>query len=281
MIKFLIKKSLNTVVPEFFSCETTDKTSIYRPVTPSLNDQLRSLGVAGSISILSVEDFPTHVDDFLVCVLDENSLVPDDYIARIMAMNNLHRDAALFCGPVGTHSSIKPTSTINKILELYKTYHYDSFSRFISCEINNDYNYYPPITGCVISGRVYNMVHGYKPQRTVRSIIENNKDFFCSLSKLGPMIYSNRLSTFQYLTSEDLKTENLIQYWYTEGYSSAQLDKHNKVDTNKESSKLLKLEYLISNTDSPNDSSFKFIIDACKCMYSVGYYECLTNSKIL
>lgn len=275
MIKFLIKKSQRTVVPGFFSCEGEDKSVMYAPATESLKKQIQSLSISADIQVLNIEDFPQRVDSFLVSILDENSVIPDDYVARVLAMNNLHRDFSLFCGPVKPYFSLKPASAINAaLLNMYKLYNYESFSSFISCSLNGDHNHYPCITGCVISGHAYNMAHGYTCNKTPRSILENNKNFFKLIENIGPMIYSARLGTFYYITSDEARPDNLIKYWYEVGFENGQIDKINSSSIRNQSKELAQLEMQnIPESDS--------MINACKCMYTVGYYEALTSSKII
>lgn len=219
-IDFYIKKSKQKVVPPFFTHVLDGESAfVYRPATDELERQIKELGLNAAVNVVDIQNIPTKVDSFLVCILDENSIIPDDYVSRVLSINNLHRDAAMFCGPITPVAQTIPTDWfIARISKTYRSYEIDGFSAFSSCYINKDLQNYPAIDGCIFSGRHYNQVGGYRPIMSPRSLVEKNDLFFAALDKIGPMIYSDRLKTLYYITSEELRPEHMPKYYYSLGY---------------------------------------------------------------
>jgi len=189
-----------------------------------LKVQAKFLNIDYSITKGPSSEIPRKVDSFLFIILEENSLIPDDYLSRILSMNNLHRDMSCMFGPRLTRSS-RIVLELAGFLDFYYNYNLDSFSTFISCYINSQEWLYPPITGCVFSGRSYNSVGGYQELKTPRHTTEENPDFFSRVDKSGKMIYSDRLTTYKFITHEDLENANIMKWCYSKGFTE-ELIKH-------------------------------------------------------
>lgn len=261
----MLKKSKFKVVPHLHESYIND--TLYTPAYFSLKRQLQDQSISGSVDI--IEQFPRKTMAFLVCILDENSLVPDDYVARLLAVNNIHRDMSMCCGPVlNMYPEHKIDKTESAIVAKYKQYKIPAISNVISCTID-DSDHFPPTTGCLISGHYYNQIGGYTPIETVRCSTIDNPAVFNRLLKLGPIIYSTALSTSYFVTSDELNMANYAKHFYDLGYFDGLLGKQRPNVIND-------IEYDLSQ-DEVNVS----LINTCKCNYNVGYYEALAKNLII
>lgn len=284
-IEIYIKKTRHKAVPPFYSHSfDRDQSSLYRPALDSIKAQIKELGVTASVDLVDVQDIPVKTNAFLLCILDENSLIADDYIARILSTNNLHRDMAMVCGPVLPVSKNQPLDWfVLKIADTYKKYDLKNFSSFISTYINGDYQNYPSIEGCIFSGRHYNEMGGYRPVITPRFLMEKNYDFLSGLDRIGPLVYSERLSTLYYVNPEELEMNNFSKFYYCMGYYDALCPPNAK----SYNSVVLALEFVDNDsayadkTDSDRISKYGNMLTTLKCIYEVGFTEAKTNNKIL
>lgn len=282
---FILKSKFKSVPPEF---NHVDLPYTYRPCLISLNDQIKQItGVSISCSIIEYEDIPSNVKAGIICILDENSLIPSDYINRILAINNLHTNACFFCGPVDTiYSQIKNDWFISKISGLYKRYNIGELNHFISCEINNDTINYPIILGNIFIGAYYNAVGGYNPIVSPRGPIYKNPHFFKRLNRVEnrPMVYNNRLSTMYFITNEEMEISNFGHYYYTLGYMDG-LAANNQsfVDQYIKSNNMLEIldPTWLTQGSTSNNECYKKQIMLLKCHYDIGYAEAFTGAKII
>tara|TARA_R110000824_G_scaffold221481_1_gene408589 strand:+ start:3329 stop:4282 length:954 start_codon:yes stop_codon:yes gene_type:complete len=281
---FVGNDSLNPANPS--DTNEDDKLFRYDPCVESLKKQSASFEVPVNIEILELEEIPPTTDSFLTVFLHENSLITPDYIPRLMAMNNLFKSAAAFCGPHHTRSRRHPDWFISRILHRYKNYEIDSFDTSLVCKITDEQLNYPPIYGSVIPSRYYNEVGGYQAIKTPRSVLENNSRFFKSLSALGDIIYSSRLNTSYFISPEEFELENFSKYYYNLGYSRGLVtDPEEEFDPFLLDASLLE----IKNTDWANlneavpeylKSVYKRNISVFRCSYELGFFEAVTGQKI-
>lgn len=286
-IEFYIKKSRSKIVPPFYSSVVEGESSLYKPVTASLEQQVKELNINAGVHVVDIQDIPVKTGAFLLCVLDENSLIPDDYLHRIVSMNNLHRDAALVCGPVKTVSQTQPIDWfVSRIARVYKNYFLDGFSSFISCYLNDDSQNYPPIDGCVFSGRHYNECGGYRAIMTPRFMLEKNFEFLSRIDKTGPMVYSDRLKTLYYISSEEFEIQNFSRFYYCLGYydglQSTSKKFRNQFITNANLLEVDSLTWVDDNHDVAESKRDKYGQAAAtlKCMYELGYTEAIVKGKL-
>jgi hypothetical protein len=186
-----------------------------------IHKQGKNLSVDYLLNVGPASEIPRKTDAFLFVILDENTLIPSDYLSRILSMNNLHRDMAFCCGPRLTRCSRNNLELAN-LEALYHSYNIDSFSTFISCSINNEPWNYPPISGCVFSGRHYNSAGGYQELITPRGPTENYS-FLGRIDKMGPAIYTERLKTYKFLTHDEIQINSMAKWCYFQGYKSKSL----------------------------------------------------------
>lgn len=182
-----------------------------------IHKQGKNLSVDYILNVGPASEIPRKTDAFLFVILDENTLIPNDYLSRILSMNNLHRDMSFCCGPRPTRSS-RNNLDYDSLEPLYHTYSLDSFSTFISCLINNEPWSYPPISGCVFSGRHYNSVGGYQELMTPRGPTENYS-FLSRIDKTGPAVYTERLKTYKFLTHDEMQINSIAKWCYLKGYT--------------------------------------------------------------
>lgn len=275
-VEFYIIRSETLVVPAFFNTNISGQ--MFRPAYDVIEKQIKELNLNAGVNMVDIKDIPVNTQSFLVCILGENSLVPDDYVARLLSMNNLHRNMSLLCGPVNTTSNVIPKDWfISKIAKNYKNYEIDGFSSFISCYLNNDESNYPPIEGCIFSGRHYNECGGYRPIFSPRYLITKDSNLLSELDKSGPIIYSDRLRTITYISSDEYEMSNFSKYYYRLGY----YDGTRGINHN---SKILEItDFERYNKDIPEDNKEKYlkISKILECMYKIGHTEAVTQNAIL
>ena len=116
-------------------------------------------------------------------------------------------------------------SSIPASLKLYENYSLDSFSTFISCVLNSQNWLYPFMSGCIFSGRHYNSVGGYSELLSPRGPV-NSIEFFGRIDKSGPIVYSECLKTYKYLTEDHLGRESMASWCYQQGFLDKSIDRH-------------------------------------------------------
>ena len=189
-----------------------------------IKKQAKELNVDYHLHIEHLSEIPRRTDSFLFVILEENSFIPIDYLARIMSVNNLHRDMACVCGPRITRYSRIGLDIAglqdgkSGLLDYYYKYELDSFSTFISCYLNGQNWLYPPTTSCVYSGRHYNSVGGYTPLESPRGPIQDNPAFMSTIDRAGPIVYNERLRTYKFVTHEETDRKHLSKYCYDRGF---------------------------------------------------------------
>ena len=182
-----------------------------------IKKQAKLLNLDYSLQIGPLSGVPRKTDSFLFCLLDENTFVPADYLARITSVGNLHRDLSCMCGPRITRYS-RIVLDDAELQNHYFKYELDSFSTFISCYLNGQNWLYPPVTSCVYSGRHYNSVGGYNPTESPRGPIQDNPTFMSALDRAGPIVYNERLRTYKFVTYEETNRKHLSKYCYDRGF---------------------------------------------------------------
>lgn len=261
---------------------------VYHPCLDSLKNQAEAFEIPVNVELVNLDEIPRSTDSFLTIILHQNSLIPEDYLPRIMAMNNLHRSAACFCGPVYTRSKSHPRDWfISRILKGYKNYEIDSFGTSLSCKINTEVLNYPPIFGCVFSSRYYNDAGGYEPLRSPRHDIENNTLFFKKIDTIGDVIYSSKLNTSYFVTAEEFEIENFSKYYYSLGYQQGLMTENEKIfdriAENYNWLELQNLEWCESNEEVDIAQKFSYTrqMAILKCSYQLGFYEAVAGEKIV
>lgn len=287
-LEFLLLRNKNKkLLPTMEFPVYTDSPYVYKQAGHSIDEQSKSLtGLSIGKTVIEYEEIPSKINASILCILDENSIVPSDYINRILAMNNLHTRASFFCGPVFNTSPVIPTDLLNsKISNSYKTYGLNEFGSFISCYLNDDFRNYPPIHGNIFIGSYYNSVGGYNPVISPRGRVYRNPKFFDRLEKTSTdIIYSSRLSTGYFITAEELSIENFSSYYYALGYSDGlnastkdmedqYIKCHNMLDIEDPS-------WITQGPEAQNEIYKKYLY-VLKCNYDVGYFEAISKTKII
>lgn len=257
----------------------------YVPIEDNLQKQIEQFDIDAEIHQISLESIPVRADSHLICFLDQNSLIPSDYVARIIAMNNLHTDAVAFCGPVFVEKAVSPTDWfISKIAAQYKRYSLDGFDSFISCTLNEDQQNYPDINGLILIGQYYNKMGGISIIKD-RHIIPNVSLFLNNVSSMGDIVYSSRLSTGYFVTSQEFNIENFSKYYYKLGYLNGL--KSNNIDMKYQFAKnnnLLEIEslsWITQNEEVKDNDDYIKHIAIFKCIYELGFFEAFTKTRII
>lgn len=286
-LQFLIIKSDFKKIPPLLEFSNpNDSPYVYMSCVDSIKSQVLHLGLNTDINIIEYKDIPSKVNAHLVVFLSEKSLVPSDYVNRILAMNNLHTNAGAFCGPIFTQKPEGFDWFTSKIAETYMRYSLDSFSSFISCSLTKDNENYPPIFGNVFVGHYYNKIGGYNPIKSERANIYTNPKCFERLERSGgELIYSERLSSGYYITAEEMSIENFKNYYYSMGYaqgvkSTAESFTHQYI----QNSNMLEIEnitWVTENRNVDNNLEYKKNVSILKCMYDLGYFEGMTGKLLV
>lgn len=224
-LEFYIVQENKVVPPEFVHNESKDTYFTLEDISK----QAKLLNIDYTLTCGALSGIPRKTDSFLFIVLSENSLIPGDFLSKILSINNLHRDAACFCGPRIARSS-KSTLDLANFLKLYQNYSLDSFSTFISCYINGQDWLYPSISGSIFSGRHYNSVGGYSEHMSPRGPVENI-EFFNRIDRSGPMVYSECLKTYKFLTDIDMVRPYMTQWCYEQGYVDQSMNRNSYLKT--------------------------------------------------
>ena len=268
--------------------------SLHEPCIDSVKRQIAELELKADISIVEASEVPRDVNSRLVILLDQNSLIPRQYILSAVSMNNMFKSNAVFCGPVSTKSSSKPTDWfISDIAEYYKTYSINDFSKVLAFDITEEPELFPPANTCVVSARFYNEVGGYSPLVSPRGDIKNNSLFLLELSKIGSIVYTKSLDTSYYVSSSEFQVANFSKYFYNLGYCRGVnmfKNKEEQYETlwkmfveSPESIDNRTLSFINFNTEIESERKKKYAekLATFKCLYQVGMFEGINGQKIL
>jgi hypothetical protein len=282
---YILKSPYKKIPPGLIFNNPEDQEYPYTPVFASLEGQAKEFSVDIEVSEIEITEIPTRANSYLIVFLDQNSIIPQDYIARILSMNNLHTNAAAFCGPVFTEKSVhKIDWFISKISSLYKRYSLDGFDSFISCRLNDDEQNFPPISGSIFSGSHYTKIGGIKCISS-RYPFADTQLFLQKAKDIGEIIYSSRLSTGYFITTEELEIENFSKYYYQLGYSDGLKSSPEKMNHQfAQNQNLLEIESLswaTQNEEVKENKEYIKHIAIFKCLYEVGFFEAFTGSKLI
>lgn len=285
IIFYIVESPYKKVPPSIVHSNPDDDKYSYLTPEQTLEKQAKEFNVDIEIREVSLNEIPIKAESFLLCFLDKNSLVPSDYIARILSMNNLHTNAVAFCGPVFTTKSVhKIDWFISKVSNLYKKYSLDSFDSFISCRLNEDEQNYPEITGTIFSGSNYTKLGGIQTI-SARYDIPKVSEFFSRSKDLGDIIYSSRLSTGYFITAEEFNIENFSQYYYKLGYQdglkSTPEKMYHQFAQNNNLLEIESLSWATQNEEVKENKEYIKHVAIFKCLYELGFFEAFTGTRII
>mgnify|MGYP007071585468 CR=1 FL=1 len=198
MIDVIVVNDGSSPPTSFHTSSPVDKGIPYTGIH-CLEKQAQELNVSINIRHVSKDEIPTNTKNFLVCFLSNKSIIPVDYLGRVLAINNLFRSSYVF---LGDHSTLKDNT------ELYKTRKIGNTPHELMIKTKLEYSLFQ---GVVISGHYYNSVGGL--------ILEKNKRFttsFCKNIFSTDIIWSNRLNVFNFEP-----TPKMNEYWYNYGSVSS------------------------------------------------------------
>jgi hypothetical protein len=264
MIDFFIINN-ETKVPGIFSTSSKDDRGIaYRPCSESLENQAKELGVKINIKKLDLNEVPSSTKSLLVGFLCENNLIPDDYLARVMSLNNLYRSAYGFLGDHSCVYNNTKSSEFNN--ELASIYH----ARKIGGEWNKnslmeltDEIHQPLIYGCIFNGYYYNSNGGFKPVLTPRTMSAMAPSL---INKNNQLIWSRRLNIFEYIPLSDFDDKFFSKWFYDLGYLNQEKWSDNP-------------DMLLFGCKF-KDEDYKKRINFFKWIYDAGCYESFIGEKI-
>lgn len=265
MIDFFIIQN-KVKVPEIYTTSNKeDKGIAYRPCTQSLEKQAKELGIAININVVELNDVPTSTKSLLVGFLCENNLIPDDYLARILSMNNLYRSANGF---LGDHKAVYNSNhEIGVYLDLIDTYHKRQMGSVWNKNSLMEYTdeiKMPLIYGSVFNGHYYNSHGGFTATLTARTISPASLSLINTENQL---VWAKRLDIFEFLPITEINKEIFGNWFYELGYFSK--EKH---DINPELL-LLKGKHKIESLERKT-------IDFLCWMHDTGCYESFVGYKL-
>ena len=239
--------------------------------------------------MLEPSDIPSRCQSNLICLLDESMFIPNDFLNRVASLNNIFRDAGLFCGPTLTRWEGKPSGFSRSIEKNYYRY-YLNFGNTQVADITTEQHNYPSIIGSVISGLAYNQI-GFSFLDSGRSTILDNRSIIQQISRKHKVYYCANLLKYKYLYNEDLSIENLSEYYYGMGYQDGLLmaakqikEKHRELwHKFVASPELLDNEmprWLYKEDPEAIGSHLEKLV-LLKCKYQIGMYEGMLGQKLI
>lgn len=267
MIDFIIIKN-KVKIPNIYSISNKeDKGIAYRPCLESLEKQAKELGIAVNIKLLELNEIPISTNCLLIGFLCENNLIPDDYLGRIISLNNLYRSANGF---IGNHKSVCSNNyNFNNSIdpELVNLYH----NRIIGSEWNKnslmeltDEIKYPLIYGAIFNGYYYNSNGGFVPTVTPRTISTMSSSL---INKENQLIWSKRLNIFEFLPALEINDITFGNWFYEMGYFSKEKHEDNP-------------DLLLFKNKFKKDLEEKKKTNFLCWMHDTGHYESYTGYKI-
>ena len=255
----------------------------------ALKTEIDQYQIDGEIHVIEPKEIPCRIQTNLIAFIDENKFLPNDFLNRAISLNNLFRDGGVFCGPVHTVWDGTPSGFVKSI---EKNYHkYDLyFGNSQVCDITNEEHNYPSLIGSVISGAAYNTV-GYTPLVSPRYHFFDDKTFIQRIAKTHKVFYSASLLKARYLTSFDMETATISNYYYNLGYQDGiLLANKNLKDKHKElwhrfvnSPELLDNEMprWLYDDDVEENGEYLEKLVVLKCKYQIGFYEGMMGQKLI
>lgn len=270
----------------------------------ALKKEVDAYNINADVNIVSIESIPAQCDANLICFLDQNMFIPDDFLNRAVALNNLFRDGGVFCGPVYTHWDDNSPSFIKSIEKNYHRYHLH-FGNSQVCDITQEEHNYPRLIGSVFSGSAYNEI-GYSSLKSPRHQSLDNRSFIQKIGRRYKILYAEDLYKIRYLTSSDMETKNISDYYYDMGFQDGLLlsmknvaDKQNELwHRFVESPELLDnemprwlykdiIEQANENSGLPKKITPVFEFDyleklvILKCKYQIGFFEGMMGTQLV
>ena len=267
------------------------KDTVLESCTDSLQKQATQFGIDAIVTLVDVENIPTTSDASLVGILDENMFIRSDYLAAVVSINNLHRDAAVLCGPICTRHKNNSDWFTKAIEENYKNYSIPVTEEMLLIDISDEEHNFPPINGCFFSGRIYNEIGGYTPIASPRGYLRNNKHFIKMMSTKGRIIHSSSLKSIYFISEAEFDVESISEYYYDLGYQdgiliSYKTDKERLAETwhrfieSPEMFDNTSPRWLLSDDEETNYSYAEKLV-FLKCKYQVGFFEGMLGRKII
>ena len=149
------------------------------------------------------DKFPLRIDSSLALILDDSMMIKNDMLNHIISLNNMFRDAGVFCGPVYQHAPSVGNIKNQKYFSSY--YNYDiNFGSSEICDISKDINNYPSLIGCCVTKNAFNSF----PLENIhasRFPTKENKLFISQVSKQNKIFYCNGFSKVKNLDSKDFE----------------------------------------------------------------------------
>jgi len=265
MIDFFIIQNKTKVPPIYSTSNKDDRGTGYRPCLESLEKQAKELGVVVNIKPVELNEVPTSTKSLLVGFLCENNLIPDDYLARVLSLNNLYRSANGF---IGDHTAIYNCNHDNQIdAELIQTYH----RRLIGSDWNKnslmeytDEVTVPLIYGSIFNGYYYNSNGGFTATLTPRTLSP-----ICPglINKENQLVWAKRLNVFEFIPIPEINDTTFGNWFYEMGFFSK--EKHD----NNADLLLLKSKFLRETKERKR-------VDFLCWMCDTGCYESFLGYKL-
>lgn len=265
MIDYFIIKN-KTKVPPIYSTSSKDDRGIpYRPCLESLERQAKELGVTTNIKLIELNEIPTSTKSLLVGFLCENNLIPDDYLARILSLNNLYRSANGF---IGDHTAIYNYNQNKDIdSELVQTYHKriigSDWNKNILMEYTDEIKT-PLIYGAIFNGCYYNSNGGFTATITPRTLSPISPSL---INKENKLVWSKRLNILEFIPSLEMTDLTFGNWFYEIGFFSK--EKHEN-----------DADLLLLKSKFPRDTEARQKIDFLCWMYDTGCYESFLGYKL-
>lgn len=263
--------------------------NIYLPILTSIKNEIKEYNLSANITEIENDNIPSKTTASIVLIIDSSFYVENDYLNKIISINNVFRDGAIFCGPTDTYTNMNLAQGIQKINKNYKKYKL-SFGNSIVSSITKEIQHYPDIYCVAISGRAYNDF-AYRPLVSPRHISINNKLFISQSSSKYNIYYVSTLQKIKYLDANDFTLESISDFYYDTGYQDGVLVNHKNLDSKREelwhrfveSPEILDNEMPRWLLDSSKETDGEYLenLVICKCKYQIGFYEGMMSRKLI
>lgn len=265
MIDFIIIQNKIKVPPIYSTSNKDDRGIAYRPCVESLEKQAKELGISINVKLVDLNDVPISTKSLLIGFLCENNLIPDDYLGRVLSLNNLYRSAQGF---IGDHLSIynhKNDSGIDTTL--IQTYHKrvigPEWNKNVLMEYTSEIEC-PLIYGTIFNGYYYNSSGGFIATLTPRTLSPSSPSLINNENKL---IWSKRLNIFEFLPASEINDYNFGHWFYDMGYLSKQKHENNP-------------DLILLKNQFSKETDNKKRIEFLCWMYDTGCYESFSGCKL-
>ena len=253
-----------------------------------VNDNLANDSYNLSVKNIDINSVPESCDSDFVIFLDLNTFLDDKFLQKAVTLHSFFDDYGVIFTPTLISSERSDNAEYKHINSVYQ--YYLRFGSSKLSDITGETYNYGPIIGSLISSDAYNDFY-YTPCKTPRSICLDNKSFVDKVSRRKSIYYASDLHKLKYLDKNLVSDKSLSLKYYNdgfqEGYALFNQNNENKLKNlwhrfveSPESFDGTNPRWLIGKNMKDYSDYLEKIV-AAKCQYQLGFYEGITNKKVI